>query len=222
MNAKLFIITLLIIGLALTSCENEMLQDFTADSSLKSKDTKLNRFDDWGFNWQAHHFNGYLVNAIMGDYLYRDMPFHKWAVYQGEGDIFIQEFMDEFGFFLIPPALLDVNLVMQWNEALISSRGVYPESWIDSDGWITFHFKKDLGEEKWSQFQKLVAKRTTDRLENGIWYNREGEEIGIASADWETLIIVKVVNTGNVPSFMYPEYKSGMGAGLGKYKIKGD
>lgn len=220
---KQYVIYGLISALMLfTSCEKDLLMEPSSESSLKSASNasgKLNTFDVYGFNWQAHHFNGYLVNAILGDYLYKDMPFHNWKPYAGEGESFIQEFDNTFGFFMLPPALLDCELVMHWNDELISCEGVYPDTWIDSNGWITFHYSMDIKGQKWSQFQKLVATRSTDYLENGIWYNKEGKEIGIMSYDWNTLIIVKVVSTGNVPAFMYPEYNSALSSGLGKYKV---
>lgn len=205
-----------------SSCEKDILDDPYMEPALKgakNASNKLTTFDAFGYNWQAHHFNGYLVNAVLGDYLYKDMPFHKWKPYTGEGESFIQEFVSTFGFFMLPPALLDCQLVMHWNEAMISREGVYPDCWIDSNGWITFHYSMDKEGEKWSQFQKLVASRSSDYVENGTWYNKDGKEIGMISYDWPTLVIIKVVNTGNVPAFMFPEYNSALSSGLGKYKL---
>jgi hypothetical protein len=223
MKKRNLITGMIIMVLLSSSCQKELLDDPYMEPALKSghnASEKGNTFDEYGFNWKAHHFRGYLVNAVLGDYLYVDMPFYKWKPYEGEGDSYIQEFINTFGFFMLHPALLDCQLVMHWNEALISREGVYPDTWIDSNGWITFHFSMDKGDQKWSQFQKLVTIRSTDYLENGIWYDKNGKEIGMMSYDWNTLIIVKVVNTGNIPAFMYPEYNSALASGLGKYKIK--
>ncbi|MDX8338729.1 hypothetical protein SLH46_06025 [Draconibacterium sp. IB214405] len=223
----LFVVCTLILVFA--GCEKNFVEDPVDSLELKSGNSgndKLNGFDEWGFNWNAHHFNGYLMNAVMGDYLYDFMPFYKWneGPYQGEGDEFIVKFVNEFGFFPIYPSLLDCKLVMHWNDALITKDGIYPvyawdySGWVDSNAWITFHYSMDKDGEKWSSFQKLVAQRATDYLEDGVWYNENDEAIGLAS-DWPTLILIKKVNTGNVPDMFMDSYNSPLAPGLGKYKI---
>lgn len=227
MKKFVFVIGIIFLAFVFYSCDKNLIEEPFNDIELKSGKPENKGFDKWGFNWNAHHFNGYLINAVMGDYLYELMPFHKWqeGPYQGEGDTFIDKFGVKFGFFPINPNLLDCELVMQWNDALISKDGTYPvtfwdySNWENSNGWITFHYKMNKKNEKWSSFQKLVAKRYTDYLEGKIWYDDNGNKIGLVT-DWPTLILVKKVNIGNVPEEFMDSYNSPLAPGLGKYKTK--
>ncbi|HKJ79716.1 MAG TPA: hypothetical protein VKA10_09275 [Prolixibacteraceae bacterium] len=227
MKKFILFFSMLAIIIMFSACEQDLIDEPLTEMELKSaKPDKTKGFDVWGFNWNAHHFNGYLINAVMGDYLYDFMLFHKWTEgpYQGEGEEFLIKFVKEFKFFPFDPILLDCKLVMHWNDALISKEGEYPvtawdhSNWENSNGWITFHYSMDNGNEKWSSFQKLVAKRSSDYFDNGIFYNEKGEEIGIVS-DWSTLIVIKKVNTGNVPDMFMDSYNSPLASGLGKYKL---
>ncbi|MCY1718949.1 hypothetical protein OU798_01260 [Prolixibacteraceae bacterium Z1-6] len=224
MKKSIYFLIVLAVAFIFAACE----KDFDEEPEMELKDAKIEKltgFDQWGFNWNAHHFNGYLINAVMSDYLYELMPFYKWGEgpYEGEGVEFLDKFITEFGFFPLDPILLDCKLVMHWNDALINRDGTYPvvfwdySNWENSNGWITFHFSMDKNGEKWSSFQKLVAKRTTDYLENEIWYDKNGDEIGLPT-DWPTLIMVKKVNNGNTPYMFLDSYNSPLAPGLGKYK----
>ena len=51
----------------------------------------------------------------------------------------------------------------------------------------------------WSHMRKLVSSRSTDMLIDGIWYNDEGDEIGFESMYWPELIVIQVVNEGDIP-----------------------
>lgn len=144
-----FIICVILFLGIYTSCERyELLVSINQATfkSLKTADTKANDkltgFDQCGYNWNAHHFNGYLINAIIGDFLFKDYPHYKYSTFKGEGVPYWDELVNNFDYFIyfVPPELLDCKLAMHWNEKLISNKGVYPEKWMDSNGWITFHF----------------------------------------------------------------------------------
>ena len=213
------------------SCQTEPIMESenqTANMSSKSKDTKLTGFDQWGYNWNAHQFNGYLINAYFGDEIDPSAPWYKKEppfygnVLQYQEDH--PEVMD-YPFWIYG----DMKIVMHWNESLISSEGVYQFPWSDSDAWITFHYSQGEGESRWSQYQKFVAVKSTDQLvvyyEDGgtpifgEWFNENNESIGWYYL-WPDLALIQVVNTGNVPVDMLPSYKSPMGSGLGKYKSR--
>ena len=224
------LIGLTLVFMAFTSCETDQMTapenvttlDQAAFKNSKA-DKKMTGFDQWGYNWNAHHFNGYLINAVLGDFLFIDYPHYQYPPYKGEGMPYWDELVGYFDYFVyfMPPELLDCKLVMHWNEKLISNEGVYPEKWMDSNGWITFHFMYDKDKEKWSHFRRMVAARSTDYVENGMWYNKDGTELGVATDVWPELIINQVINTGDVPYLFYrtDPYRSPYSPGYGKYKL---
>ncbi len=212
-----------------TACEKDFIEDPVSDLELKSgKKTKLTGFDQWGYNWNAHQFNGYLINAWFGDEMDPEAEWYKKdPPYNGDWE----------GYAADHPEVLDydfyyygnMTLVMHWNEACISSEGVYQYPIRDTDAWITFHYKAGEGKTRWSQFQKFVAVKSTDVLEVyyadpntgdpvlGEWFSEEGESVGQYYL-WPDRALVQVVNTGNVPEGMLMGYKGPLGPGIGSYK----
>lgn len=177
-------------------------------------------FDQWGFNYRAHIFKGYLINSMIGDPKFETFPHYRHEPYLGNGLEFRDNFIEEYGYWLLPDGLLDCKLIMSWNESLLSKTGVYPDSWDDTDAYIQFKYTMDTEDGKWMQIRKLVAIQSGDYVEDGLWYNQEGQEKGMVSYYWpDELIIVHVINTGNnpfVPDIMPPDYKSPKGHGWGK------
>jgi predicted DNA-binding protein (MmcQ/YjbR family) len=236
MKKLVFIIAIIVLGLMFTDCEKDFVEDPANDLGLKSsKNDKLTGFDEWGFNWNAHQFNGYLINMMLGDHYFEGWAHYQQHVYDGEGIEFWNMLQATYGYFhfLMPVELLDAKLNAHWNNGLISKNGVYPATWLNSDAWISFKYSGNDGNEHWSHFRKLVATKTGDYLDKqdtngdgivdmnddlGTWYNADGEEIGFESAYWPELIVVQVINTGNVPPFFYAEYVSPWGPGYGHYK----
>ena len=64
-----------------TSCNTEALDETTINLELNSSKVNNNKkttgFDQWGYNWNAHQFNGYLINAWFGDELNPGAPWYK-------------------------------------------------------------------------------------------------------------------------------------------------
>lgn len=229
---KKFILLLVIItGLFfLISCEKETVTEPVNDITLKNNsaktDSKLTGFDQWGYNWQAHQFNGYLINAMFGDELYPDAPWYKKEP-PFNGDVLAYEESHpevlEYDFWQYG----DMELVMHWNEAMISRDGVYQEPILDSDGWITFHYRKGEGDKRWSQFQKFVCAKSTDYKEIyfyddkgnpvfGEWFSKDDKSIGWYY-QWPDRILIQVVNTGNLPEGFLPTFRGPLGPGIGNY-----
>lgn len=219
-----------------SSCDKDQLdQSIELNEVLKNDIAKDNGFDEYGYNWNAHHFNGNLFNAIIGDYINEGTPFWRMGSYTGDDLTYLSEHAYEIEMIKDwsnswnPPApwfwgyiwrFRDVNLVMHWNEALISSTGTYPYTWLDTNGWITFHYSGEIENKKWSEFQKMIAARSTDELDNGVWYDENGIEIGI-QCDYDDLVLIQVIETGDVPGYMYyPAYHNPNSSGLGKYKLR--
>ncbi len=222
-----------------SSCDRDALDESIelnqSVEAQKKDNAKNNGFDEYGYNWNAHHFNGILLNAIIGDYINQGAPFWKMGPYTGDDDTYLIDHANEIENTIAwsntwdPPApwfwyyiwgFRHVNLVMHWNDALISREGIYPATWFDSNGWITFHYSGIEENNKWSEFQKMVAARSTDILIDGIWYDEYGTEIGI-ECDYKDLILIQVIEIGDVPAYMYyPAYHNPTSSGLGKYKLR--
>lgn len=207
---------------------NVKLDETTSTSSLRIMSTENERkkgYDEWGFNFEAHHFNSYTINALLGDPAFQNMPHYRkpGLVYRGEGMEFWNALVLEYPYFnqMMPPELLDCKLEMKWNDALLNKEGVYPPTWDNTDAWIVFIYKMHTETENWIQLRKLVSISTGDQLIDGFWYDEEGREIGMKSYYWpDQLIIKQVVNTGEnmyVPAIMPPSYICPTSVGYGNF-----
>lgn len=213
------------------SCSESIIEEPEEILEFKSANKgneKITGFDQWGYNWNAHQFNGYLINAWFGDEMDPISAWYKHEPYNGDWVGYAEDYPEvlEWDFYYYG----NMTLVMHWNESMISSEGVYPEEIKDTDAWITFHYRAGEGKDKWSQFQKYVAVSSTDTLVVyfadpvteepifGEWFSEEGESLGWYYL-WSDRALVQVVNTGNVPEGMLDTYKGPLfGPGLGKYK----
>ena len=90
-------------------------------AELKAGHTPLTGFDEWGFNYQAQLFDGYLINAMFGDPAFAAMEHYKTMVYKGEGPEFWEQVIAEYDYFeyMMPAGLLDCKMKMKWNTELI-------------------------------------------------------------------------------------------------------
>ena len=214
----------------LLSCSNEMNDDpiNTVDmKSLTSKNNeKLTGFDEWGYNWNAHQFNGYLINAWFGDEMDPSAPWYKQEPYNGEWESYAEQHPEVWNYDFYYYG--NMTMVSHWNESCISKEGIYQYPIVDTDAWITFHYRAGENKNQWSQFQKYVAVKSTDILHvyyadddgnpiYGEWFSEEGESVGLFYL-WPDRALVQVVNTGIVPEGMLGTYKGLIGPGLGKYK----
>lgn len=219
----LFVVFVLL--LLFSSCQKDRFMDSVpVETELKSSNadkTKLTGFDDWGFNFTAQIFEGYLINAMFGDPVFKGQEHFKEMVYHGEGISFWEEVLVNYPYFqyMMPSGLLDCKLKMKWNSELLSREGIYPSTWIDSNAWIVFHYKMNTDDQQWTQIRTLVALKSSYVLNNGLWYNENGDEVGKQSYYWPELMITKVINNGDnpfVPMAMPADYRSPNGAGMGK------
>ena len=228
-NFILFTGVLCLLTLGFTSCDKEVTDEpMQPKLSKESMNTELKSaankgFDAYGYNWNAHHFNGYLVNAWVGDNINPLAEYYHWDPYTGDANAYLEKYpsVDNHFFWYFR----EMTVVMHWNDALISRESIYPETWIDTEAWITFNYRMGEGESRWSQFQKMIAVKESDTLikdEDGYglyWENKDGEFIGYYYM-WPGLALIQVVNTGATPPDMWPSFNSPMGPGLGKYKTR--
>ena len=221
------IIAALAIVLFMFSCQESYLEESIAIPDIKSTNSgneKLTGYDEWGFNWNAQQFHGYTINMLLGDNYFMGWPHYQQHVYNGEGLDFWEMLISNYDYFpyLLPADLLDSKLVAIWNDGLISRDGQYPpDGWIDSDAWVVFNYSGKIGNKSWQSMRKLVAAKSTDVLIDGVWYNEAGQEIGMQSIFWNDLIIIQVVNNGDVPPFpfFYQDYNGPTGSGYGNFKL---
>ena len=119
---------------------NEQLQTNESEIDILYKNDfntkKQSGFDEWGFNFTAHQFNSYLINALLADPAFDWAPWYRieGLVYNGEGEEFWNNLIAEYPDFvyMMPSGLLDCKFEMKWNEAALSSEGIYPPTWNDT------------------------------------------------------------------------------------------
>ncbi len=155
-------------------------------------------FDDWGYNYQAHMFNGYYCDS------YRDapscQPYKDVKLTMKWNDAWIANTdADEDGF-----------LDRHYDHA--SYRG--------SGAWLTNHqsgeYVNDNGETvKWNYFNKIVAAPTDASLKGGIWYDADGTKIG--PVIWGDFAIIQEVSNDAGADQHGVQYVSPLRAGLGNW-----
>jgi len=133
------------------------------DGTLNASDGSLITlgFDEWGYNYQAHMFNGGYCDA------YRDAA---WC----------QEWKDTELIMKWNDAWL-ANKDCDGDGLLDRHYGF--DSYIGSGAWLTNHMKgTDVDDDgntcKWEYFVKIVAAPADATLIDEVWYNADGVEIG--------------------------------------------
>lgn len=152
-------------------------------------------YDQWGYNYQSRMFNGGYCDS------YRDA---SWC-----------------------QPYKDINLIMNWNDAWLSNQDCDSDGLLDrhfgytsflgSGAWLTNHQSgeyEDVGKVcKWTYFTKIVAAPADAVLTSGIWYTRDGVEIG--PAIWGEFATVQAINNDSCAGLKGLEYKSPIGPGFG-------
>lgn len=233
MKSIKILLSITMITFMLYSCEKDLLNDslyFNAQPNLEmnleaegNTPSFKSGFDEWGFNFTANLFDGYLINAMIADPAFQGMPHYRKKVYKGEGLAFWDELLMEYPYFIyiLPePYLIHTKMQMKWNDELLSESAVYPPTWVDSGAWIEFKYTMHTDEQDWRQSRKLVGVSSDYYLNDGVWYNSENKEVGKESIYWPQLMIIQVENQGEnpyIPHIMPADYKSPYGSGFGKY-----
>jgi hypothetical protein len=154
-------------------------------------------FDQWGYNYQAHLFNGMYCDA------YRDaawcQPYKEDHLSMKWNDAWLSnQDCDENG-------LLD--------------RHYGYDSYIGSGAWLTNHAKGEYLEDgktcKWSEFIKIVAAPDGAKVVDGYWVNESGVEIG--QAIWGSFAIIEYILNDKCAGFHGSQYNSPDHSGLGNW-----
>jgi len=153
-------------------------------------------YDQWGYNYQAHIYNGYYEN------------YTRPAPPVSESDTWLQMKWNE--------AWLS-NKDCDGDGKLDRHFGY--DSYIGSGAWLTNHqwgtYEEGGVEYKWNYFVKIVAAPADAYAEGGFWYTADGMEIG--PAIWGAFAVIQEVlnDPGLGEHGLY--YKSPVGPGFGKW-----
>jgi len=170
------------------------------DGTLVASDGSLieTGFDQWGYNYQAHMFNGKYCDA------YRDAAWcQEWKDVE-----LIMKWNDAW----LSNADCDGDLLLDRHFGFAS--------YIGSGAWLTNHQKgsyvDDSGKkQRWEYFVKIVAAPANAVLIGGVWRTPDGTEIG--PAIWGEFAIVQEVNNDTGTKEHGVAYLSPYTAGFGKF-----
>lgn len=175
-------------------------------------------FDDFGYNYQAHKFQGSYFNSYAGG-----AGFPAW---DGDDDAYLAANPGAASHWAWP--YRDVNLMMKWNDAWISNtdcdldgsldRHYGFASYIGSEAWLTNHqwgsYEDGDGNIcEWDYFVKIIAAPADAYAVGGIWYAADGTEIG--PVIWGSFAIIQQVENDPCAGIEGMQYVSPDHAGLG-------
>jgi len=147
-------------------------------------------FDKWGYNYQAHIFNGLYENSAR--------PNPPATV----SEVKLQMKWND--------AWLS-NTDCDGDGKLDRNYGF--DSYIGSGAWLTNHMSGGDKKDKWTYFVKIVAVPVDAVTAGGMWYASDGTEIG--PVIWGSFAIIQELETGSGAPLIY---KSPVGPGFGKFK----
>jgi hypothetical protein len=154
-------------------------------------------FDEWGYNYQAHLFNGMYCDS------YRDA---EWC----------QPYKDDNLSMKWNDAWLS-NRDCDGDGALDRHYGF--DSYIGSGAWLTNHMSGEYGLDgktcKWNYFVKIVAVPFDAVKTDGVWYDVDGIEIG--PDIWGEFAIIQEVENDPCAGIHGLQYASPNGAGLSQF-----
>jgi hypothetical protein len=153
-------------------------------------------FDEWGYNYQGHMFNGYYCDS------YRNA---EWC----------QPWVDVKLMMKWNDAWLS-NTDCDGDGLLDRHYGF--DSYIGSGAWLTNHqsgeYEGENGEVcKWNYFVKIVAAPEDAYVDNGVWYGADGTEIG--EVIWGSFAIIQQVENDACAGLHGMQYVSPHHAGFG-------
>jgi hypothetical protein len=175
-------------------------------------------YDIFGYNYQAHMFNGYYANVYLG----RD----GYPPYEGNTEEYLAMYPEVESKWYWP--YRDDQLIMKWNDAWLSNKDCDDDgaldrhygydSYIGSGAWETNHTSGEYEGEggeicKWNDFYKIIAVPETATLEDGYWYNEDGTEIG--QAIWGQFAIIQYVYNDPCAGYHGVQYVSPDHPGFG-------
>jgi len=167
-------------------------------------------YDIFGYNYQAHLFNGYYCNVYLGG--------AGFPPYDGDSESYLAANPGAESHWAWP--YRDTWLNMKWNDAWLSNKDCDGDgkldryygfaSYIGSGAWCTNHQRGEDDGQKWTYFVKIVAVPADAEAVGGIWYTADGTEIG--PSIWGAFAIIQEVESGTGATYVSPS-----GPGFGKW-----
>jgi hypothetical protein len=200
---KMFVISLAA-GLIMIMSNFVLAEDCTTiqDGILTTSDENVitTGYDDFGYNYQAHMFNGYYGNAGRPDELVTE---GTWLMMKWNDAWLSNKSCDE-----------DLYLDRHYGYT----------SYIGSGAWLTNHqsgkVEVDGKLRKWTYFVKIVAAPSDATKDDGNWYTADGVEIG--PVIWGAFAIIQQVSNDPSAGEHGILYKSPAGPGFGIYGAEGE
>jgi len=141
-------------------------------------------FDEYGYNYQAHMFNGFYDN------------YSRPLELVDSGNRLQMKWNDAW---------------LSNKDCDGDGKLDRPSPYIGSDAWLTNHEEGvDENGDHYTYFVKIIAVPTTATQNDGVWYNEEGIEIG--PVIWGSFAIVQEVMSGEGAIYCSPT-GPGLGAG---------
>jgi hypothetical protein len=152
-------------------------------------------YDIWGYNYQAHMFNGYYDNATRPN-----IPVTS-------GDNLEMKWNDAW----LSNKDCDGDVKLDRHYGYPTYRG--------SGAWLTNHqsgtYEKDGKTYHWTYFIKIIAAPADAYSDGGVWYTADGMEIGWAI--WGDFAVIQEVYNDPGTGDHGLLYKSPVGPGFGKW-----
>lgn len=158
-------------------------------------------YDQWGYNYQAHFFNGYYGNYSRPDVLVT------------EGDWLTMKWSDTW--LSNKDCNDDGKLDRGYDcEPVNASSSACPGAWLTNHQWGTYT-DADGNECKWNYFVKIVAVPEDAVKDGDLWYTADGELIG--SVIWGAYARIQQISNDACAGEHGPLYISPVGPGFGKF-----
>ena len=159
-------------------------------------------YDDYGYNYQAHKFNGSYVNAYLGA--------AGFPPYTGDAGAYA---VANPGVEMLPAwQLRDIKLVMKWNDACLSKtdcdgdglldRHSGSASYINSGAQLTNHLSWEDEQGSHELYTKIVAVPGNATPFDGLWYLPDGTVLG--EVLWNSFVIAQEEFSGEDTPDMPP------------------
>jgi len=196
-------------------------------------------YDVFGYNYQAHMFNGLYCNSYFGS---EGLP-----PYEGDSDLYFQRLVDEgFADTLANAQLLatnkwywphkDIQLMMKWSDEWLSNKDCNGDGKLDRGydcdpinavssacvgAWLTNHMAGSYDESSgkschWTYFVKIVTPPEDASKDGDTWYEVDGTEIG--PVIWGAYAVIQRVDNDPCAGYAGISYLSPAGPGFGHFE----
>ena len=178
---------------SLATCTS--IQDGTIKTS--GGETVVLGYDQWGYNYQAHMFNGFYCDS------YKDaewcQPYKDVKLAMKWNDAWLSN--------------------KDCNEDTLLDRHFDSNSYVGSGAWLTNHqsglYENDGESCSWNYFVKISAPPSDATQSGGMWYGTNGKEIG--EVIWGEFAITESIYNDSCAGAHGAEYISPSGPGFGKF-----